>query len=192
MEQDEGRKSQILNIAMNLFAQKGYDGVGVQEICQQAEITKPTLYYYFGSKAGILEEIASTYGNRFCQLIENAAEYEHDFTKSITRLYQDTIKFASENTVFFRLHNSLINAPENSEAKSIYTKVTEQIKNTIRHFFELSCQELGNMRGKEILYATLFTNSLFSVSMAVLAKEIEADDQIIYQLVHSFMYGIVS
>ena len=29
---------------------KGYDAVGVQEIVDTAGITKPTLYYYFGSK----------------------------------------------------------------------------------------------------------------------------------------------
>ena len=50
----------ILNSALNLFWARGYDATGVQEIVDQAGITKPTLYYYFGSKQGLLQEILIT------------------------------------------------------------------------------------------------------------------------------------
>ncbi|HIZ64719.1 MAG TPA: TetR family transcriptional regulator, partial [Candidatus Blautia pullicola] len=39
----------ILNAALDLFYARGYDAVGVQEIVDRAGVTKPTLYYYFGS-----------------------------------------------------------------------------------------------------------------------------------------------
>ena len=44
----------LLNTALELFHAKGYDAVGVQEIVDRAGVTKPTLYYYFGSKLGLL------------------------------------------------------------------------------------------------------------------------------------------
>ena len=44
----------ILNAALDLFYARGYDAVGVQEIVDRAGVTKPTLYYYFGSKLGLL------------------------------------------------------------------------------------------------------------------------------------------
>ena len=47
----------ILNTALELFCNRGYDAVGVQEIVDKAGVTKPTLYYYFGSKQGLLREI---------------------------------------------------------------------------------------------------------------------------------------
>ena len=53
----ESTKNQILEISTALFAEKGYDAVGVQEIVDKSGITKPTLYYYFGSKKGLLEFI---------------------------------------------------------------------------------------------------------------------------------------
>ena len=46
-------RERILQCALELFYAKGYDAVGVQEIAQKAGITKPTLYYYFGSKYGL-------------------------------------------------------------------------------------------------------------------------------------------
>ena len=49
-------RERILQCALELFYAKGYDAVGVQEIAQKAGITKPTLYYYFGSKYGLIVE----------------------------------------------------------------------------------------------------------------------------------------
>ncbi len=45
-------KTRILQRALELFSCKGYDATSVREICEGAEVTKPTLYHFFGSKAG--------------------------------------------------------------------------------------------------------------------------------------------
>jgi AcrR family transcriptional regulator len=43
----------ILDKSWHLFQQKGYRGFTVDEICLQCNITKPTLYYYFGDKENL-------------------------------------------------------------------------------------------------------------------------------------------
>jgi len=52
----------ILACALQLFSARGYDAVGVQEIVEAVGIQKPTLYHYFGSKAGLLHSLLA----RFC------------------------------------------------------------------------------------------------------------------------------
>jgi AcrR family transcriptional regulator len=47
----------ILNVAMELFAQKGYTGCSIREICQAAGVTKPVLYYHFRSKEHLYQEL---------------------------------------------------------------------------------------------------------------------------------------
>ena len=54
-------RSNILSCALRLFATRGYDAVGVQEIVEAAGITKPTLYHYFGSKQGLLDALLKEY-----------------------------------------------------------------------------------------------------------------------------------
>jgi len=44
------QKDDILDIAMHLFLEKGYSATSTNDICVAAEISKPTLYYYFHSK----------------------------------------------------------------------------------------------------------------------------------------------
>ena len=50
-------KERILNVAIDLFAQKGFDAISLREIAEAAGIRKATLYYYFTTKDEILEQI---------------------------------------------------------------------------------------------------------------------------------------
>ena len=47
----------IRRVATELFAEKGYAATSTREVCQRAGITKPVLYYYFGSKERLFREL---------------------------------------------------------------------------------------------------------------------------------------
>jgi AcrR family transcriptional regulator len=44
------QKDAILDVAMKLFLEKGYNATSTSDICIGADISKPTLYYYFQNK----------------------------------------------------------------------------------------------------------------------------------------------
>ena len=71
-------RERIWQCALELFYAKGYDAVGVQEIAQKAGITKPTLYYYFGSKYGLLETLLTKHFTVLNEELERASFYEGD------------------------------------------------------------------------------------------------------------------
>lgn len=50
-------KDKILDSALTLFAEKGYDGVGVDLIAENAGIKGPSLYKHFKGKEDILDSI---------------------------------------------------------------------------------------------------------------------------------------
>jgi AcrR family transcriptional regulator len=54
---EETTKERILTVAIDQFAQKGFDAVSLREIAEAAGVRKATLYYYFTSKDEILEKI---------------------------------------------------------------------------------------------------------------------------------------
>ena len=189
---DESTENIILTKAIGLFAAKGYEAIGVQEICDVSEITKPTLYYYFGSKSGLFSKIAETKGRELTDLIRNALEYKHDFIFSTTKVLKDEIDFALKNKDFFRIHVNISNSPEGSEAKIIYKEVLGKISKLFEDFFTLSANEFGNMRGKEKLYSILFHGNILSVISNVLNNSIKVTDETIYQIIHRFVYGVAS
>lgn len=55
-EYDE-RKGEILNVAMQLFATKGYQRTTINDILKEVQIAKGTFYYYFKSKEEVLDAI---------------------------------------------------------------------------------------------------------------------------------------
>ncbi len=53
-DQDARARERLLRAAADVFDRKGYAGASVREIVEQARITKPVLYYHYGSKEGML------------------------------------------------------------------------------------------------------------------------------------------
>ncbi len=47
-------KERILDVALDLFTEKGFDGTSLREIAERLGVTKAALYYHFASKDDIL------------------------------------------------------------------------------------------------------------------------------------------
>lgn len=47
------RREQLIGVARELFAEKGYESVSVEEIAAHAKVSKPVVYEHFGGKEGI-------------------------------------------------------------------------------------------------------------------------------------------
>ena len=187
-------KEFILENAVKLFAAKGFEGVGVQEICTASDITKPTLYYYFSSKNGLLEAIIDVYGNAFFSQLEIATEYTHDFIGSLSKILDSMINFARNNPDFFRLHCALENASTESEGGKIYRPFSQKIESRFAEFFENSTAEIGNMRGKERIFSRIFLKICISTAADYSENENAARDytEDKNSIIHAFAYGVVN
>lgn len=51
------KREHILNVAEELFAEKGFDGTSVRDIAQSAGVNLAMISYYFGSKEKLLESL---------------------------------------------------------------------------------------------------------------------------------------
>ena len=58
-------KERILDAALTLFAEKGYEGVSVGEIAQAVGIKAPSLYKHYSSKQAIFDAIVRTMNERY-------------------------------------------------------------------------------------------------------------------------------
>jgi AcrR family transcriptional regulator len=47
-------RERILDVALDLFTDQGFDGTSMREIAERLRITKPSIYYHFASKEEIL------------------------------------------------------------------------------------------------------------------------------------------
>lgn len=54
----DARRREILEAAVRCFARRGYHGTTMQDVADEAELSKGALYRYFDGKEGILEALA--------------------------------------------------------------------------------------------------------------------------------------
>src|SRR5262245_55171073 len=52
-------RERILEVAADLFIEKGYDATSLREIAEQVGVTKAALYYHFTNKPDILRALAA-------------------------------------------------------------------------------------------------------------------------------------
>ena len=71
-DEKEKSKQRILDSAAKLFAQKGYDGVGIREICRDADANICMVSYFWGGKKGLYKGIVDN-------LVERQTEYVRKF-----------------------------------------------------------------------------------------------------------------
>jgi len=55
------RNKQILDAALEAFAEFGYERTSVAIICEKAGIARPTLYQYFKDKRSVFRELLESY-----------------------------------------------------------------------------------------------------------------------------------
>lgn len=185
-------RERIAERALALFAARGYEAVGVQEICEAAGVTKPTLYHYFGSKEGLLDAVLGERFREMSRRLREAAEYRGDLPLTLTRVVQTLFAIARERPTFYRLHLALWFAPRESEAFRVVVPYEEEVHRIIEEMFGRAVEQHGNMRGRQRQYAVTFLGTVNTLIGIALNGFAELNDELAYQAVRQFSHGIYS
>lgn len=191
---NETSKERILNCALALFSDRGYDGVGIMEICTEAGITKPTLYYYFSSKEGLYEALWQKEFEPLRQALTDTAaytprpaEYERDVLPVLVAVIQAYTDFSESHPAFFRLLASLMFSPDGSPATVIARTYRTFQYDLFRSLFTDMARAHGNLNGKEELLSVTFPGMIFSYISIKDTAHFGAE-----AVARQFMHGIFS
>jgi AcrR family transcriptional regulator len=192
METLSGNRRTILDSALHLFSERGYEGVGVAELCEASGITKPTLYHYFGSKRGLLDAIVAERGEPLRDRVRAASAYDHDVRLGIERIAFAFARSAREDRRFARLRLSLAFAPPSSESWQAAAPMNAELYGCVEAFFSAAADDHGNMRGRSRPYAASFIGTIDTYVGFFLADQLELTDEVVRGALRQFMYGIFS
>ena len=84
------RERQMLDVAGHAFAARGFHAVSMDEIAEQAGISKPMLYHYFDSKQGLYVAYVRQAGSTLLAAMREAADVDDPPAE---RLWAGTLAF---------------------------------------------------------------------------------------------------
>jgi TetR/AcrR family transcriptional regulator len=187
-----GNRSTILARALELWSERGYDAVGVQEIVESAGVTKPTLYHYFGSKRGLLDALIDERSVGLRDSLAVAADYHGDLVKTLETVVRAYFAVAQKEAAFYRMQLGFWFAPPQSdEHAAVLTRNLGQHA-ALERLFEAAAGDHGNMRGRHKAYAATFLGMINTYIGLWLNGYADLDDRLVYQAVHQFQHGIYS
>ena len=184
----------LLACAEDLFARRGYDAVGVQEIAETAGVTKPTLYYYFGSKKGLLDAILKERWAVLDARMADALAGTGDVACRLRQLAGACAGFFAEHRQFHLLLMSLLYSPRENEAAQTARPYLDGFYRSVVAVFENAHESLGNMRGRQEQFALTFIGVINQYLTFVLHRDIppEQERSGLDEVVRQYLYGIFS
>ena len=192
-----GNREKIIECSLNLFCRKGYESVGVQEICNAAGVSKPTLYYYFKSKYGLLEALLEEKYAEFGKRIEEAASIQGDVEKVLYQVARAYMEYSSANIMVHQLFTTLEYSPKESDGHRAVSPYVKRMFNAVVGVFERASNTLGNMNGRQYLFATCFIGAMMTYILMRYSTNNEGESfyisqSEIYNVLHQFLHGVYS
>ncbi|MBN1648201.1 MAG: TetR/AcrR family transcriptional regulator [Spirochaetales bacterium] len=185
-------KQKLLNTALRLFSEEGYNAAGTQKIIDEVGVTKPTLYHYFGSKAGILREIMDNHSGNLLPELTKASTYNGDLVWCLENTMETLFHMGVTNEAFFRLLLTLNLAPPKSEEAAIAAGFLAEIHKILEALFIAAEPQHGNIRGKSHILSHVFFSTAGTYLRFFWNRSLQAERNTAYLAVKQFMHGIYS
>jgi AcrR family transcriptional regulator len=104
-------REKILNVALELFAKKGYHASSVSQIARQAKVSKGLMYNYFASKEDLLDEIILQ-GFHSLEELEFRAKRGVNPQKQLEEFVDAVLDNLYSNFTYWQLYLALLVHPE--------------------------------------------------------------------------------
>ncbi len=182
-------KESIRDAAAALFAEKGFTATSTREICQRAGITKPVLYYHFGNKAQLYEELVVDVFNEYQKELRRAARHPAGPREKLVEVLSATFSFARHWHHYWRIGLRMVFAPEKESPAINYPEMSRFDEKLLTEIIREGIRR-GQMRGKAQQIAGLIVGMAMSCIMGYLVTgEPSLDRSTARDIVHLLMEG---
>lgn len=155
-------KAKILEVAENLFAQKGFNGTSIDMIAKAAKVNKGLIYYHFKDKKDIILSI-------FQNIINEIGDYINVMYDDQDETYEEEVQRKIRGEIEYCMKRKRI----------ISVMLMESLKNDTRSDFLFQCAEI------------VMKNEYDGLKRKIDLNEGKDPDEITRYLVHEFFTGFI-
>lgn len=185
-------KDRLLDEALVLFARRGVDSVGVQEIVEAAGVTKPTLYHHYGSKEGLVKALVDRGFGVLDRALDALGPYDRDLPRYLERLAGVWLEVVGYQPDWFRVQLSLTFLPADNPAAALVRPGLLRLSARLEALFTEAAVQHGNMRGRHRILAAGWMGTLNHWTGIQLGGWADANADLVRAGTRQFLYGIFS
>lgn len=133
---DVRARDRLFLAAIELFNRRGYSASTVREIVEAAGVTKPVLYYYFGSKEGIYLALLEEARKAFQSRVEAVKKSRGRVREKIFRLSRELFRLFRENIELVRLVHAIYYGPPQGAPHFDFDAFHHTFQEVLEHLIE--------------------------------------------------------
>ena len=135
-ELDEQTRARLLRAAVCVFDRKGYAAASVREIVEIAGVTKPALYYHFGSKEGVLTAILQEAAREFGSAMLRGVDRPGTARDRLFSLCADLHGLFREHVPVVRVAHSVFFGPVEGAPQFDFSIYDREMERAVRRIVE--------------------------------------------------------
>lgn len=150
---DERRK-EILNTAMKLFYEKGYEKTSISDIAKEMNVAQGLCYRYFPSKEVLFDSAIGYYAQTLVDKMAEFAKCKDLSLKDIIEKMPTFIDIENDNTIYYKFYHS-------SENSKIHARLSLSV---CEKLMPIVCEILRNAAEKQdVIIEDIETAASFAV-----------------------------
>jgi len=130
------KKLNIIEGALRVFGEKGYEETTISAISKAANISDATVYEYFSSKEDVLFSISELYTARENERITSISHYIHSPREKIRVIIQAYLEFYENNRLYTSVALLLLKGNRNFIKSEAYKPVKKSARSIVDAFNE--------------------------------------------------------
>jgi len=189
----EKTRAQILSAALKCFTSMGYSATSIQDIVDAADFTKPTLYYYFNSKADLFAALIDTALKNSQEFLTKQTEKAGSLKEVLTNILLANSQRTHDKTSLARLvHYSFFAAEKEIPYRQKCFEEASKLYEIMGKFFDEKKKE-GSLKSNydsiDIARAFMGYSSSFTIGQIVNKAPVLTQKQA-EMIVDMFLSGI--
>lgn len=130
------KKDHIVDIATELFSQKGFESTPLSEVCEIANVSKGLIFYHFKTKNELLREIFSKTTELIVKINDSQSDNNYTPKEKLLKLIESFFAQLKSDKMQFQLNLSLMLQPNTKVIlNDLIQERTSFILNSVKSIF---------------------------------------------------------
>ncbi len=144
------RRQQLLEVARELFGQRGYEATSIEEVAARADVSKPVVYEHFGGKEALYEVVVDREMRLLLDRFESALSSGGHPRELLERAALVLLDYIEEDTDGFRV---LTRDAPLASGTGTFSSLIGEVARRVEHILGQQFGSRGYDRGLAELYS---------------------------------------